>query len=378
MSDKGFMRLSDEELQWLEKRVGVFDLQGGCPVKCLVCGADSEPFSGKYMSLEDYLTLSESIEQAREEKGIELLVEEEGYRHKGHYSIAPFWASEPSSYRHLSEVVEDMHERHDRSTLVTTSGWKPGNNHMQRNMERIASQNHEGEELTNIFYSVKTVGALARKDWDIFLKRLFGDEDTVHIPRNIDVIRENLEDFFENSKYAAQLVANMATLDGSGVGYMIQYLEVTEGFSVILPEPYRRYEVLFSKECVKALFDWCRERSGATLKSQPEYRAFSGVGRAVTELGLKQHTVEADNYATISQGRDPEQHMVIPQDRYTVKIEHNGTLTIMMGNFGSLTTMPVPNEFFEARTAHYSRTGDIENWKLYRMLANLQGRNLLE
>ena len=64
---KGFTRLSDEELKFLDGKISIIDLQKGCPVQCIICGVDAPKPKGN-MPWKDLVDISDSILDVKDTK----------------------------------------------------------------------------------------------------------------------------------------------------------------------------------------------------------------------------------------------------------------------------------------------------------------------
>jgi len=165
---KGLLRLNDEQLHWLEGRINIIDVQRGCPVQCITCGVSAPKYSGS-MAWSDYMVLSNSILDVKEQKGIDIFVNEKIY---------PFWSSDPMYYhsidgtkeRTIYDIVVDLSSRHKKRTGLTTAGWKSDNDFMQRAIENIGNYGFTYANF-DFFYSVKTVSRRVMNEYDSFLKK---------------------------------------------------------------------------------------------------------------------------------------------------------------------------------------------------------------
>jgi len=97
-------------------------------------------------------------------------------------------------------------------------------------------------------------------------------------------------------------------------------------------------------------------------------RFFSGLGRTLN-IGNITIDNDLDEYNNdITSGNR------LCKSDYTAQIDSNGVLQIYYGNLCSLAKILVPKEHF---TILAQRESKVEDKKFYRMLANLQGKELL-
>ena len=85
-----------------------------------------------------------------------------------------------------------------------------------------------------------------------------------------------------------------------------------------------------------------------------------------------------DKAQTIEKGIDPDQYVPAGSQLVTAAIDADARLFLYQGSASNISSRPTPVRFFEARSEHYKRKGSAEESNTYVMLANLQGRNLLQ
>jgi len=359
------MSLSDEELSLLERSIQVIELQNGCPNQCIVCGHDAPPLR-RHLAIDDYLTLSESIEEVRETRGIELL--------KDSY-IYPFLGSDPVFYPWLPKVVSDINKRHFRDVILNTAGWTPKNTRVQRNMEEIVEVSSDHQ--VSMGFSIKAVSALAMQDWDKWLQRELGTLDNKIILKNTNELEEKLSDFFHTSRFAQHMVSNLNTLKDMPLYGSVQYTSSQKIHE--LPDKYLRFSPLFSFNCAYALSDWVIHNSDIDHLEMLEPRSFSGVGRAVSKLGFKPNSMTTKNIEIIKEELDTsvKDDVHNPIKRSAI-INSNGSIKLYLGEASAMESSLIPKEYFEARARHYAQKPMFrDKQRIYEMLSNLQGRNLL-
>lgn len=380
------LNLKREEMPLLEGKVGVFEVQEGCPEQCVICGANAGRYNGS-MDWDDYTEISDGIAEIRRKYEIELFNRKRGYVYIFDSSNPPkYHSKEGSEERTLYNVANELYTVHKIKPSITIAGWKPGDNYMQHAMGQIVDAKKGGIRQwvkrmrsekppkieCDLCYSVKTVGNLARADYLKFLESLLGSTGVETVTSHADKIKEHTLDFLSQSLYARQLTENMRTLKGSGAAFSIQYIHKPES----LPTEYRVFEYLFSREYVRDLFSYCEKESDTRFR--PSYRGFAGLGRAHTLLGLELDSRETEKELILKKGCDPDSES--PEDGFvdSVRIEHDGSISILLDDPSYISSTRIPKELFDARSEHYRRRGDSELSRKYAMLANLQGRNLLE
>jgi len=396
---KEILNLNDDELQFLNHRIGTIELQQGCPVRCITCGNNAEQYSLN-MPWGNYMKISDGILEIKAKKKIYLLQEEDKIKKRP--LIFLFGQSDPIYYRSfdgkkertLWDAIEVLLNNHKVSTHLTTAGWRPGDNHMQRAAENIAHSIKHGNEYIHFMYSIKTV---SQKTINEYLK----------IQSKHDTKEKALEDFIQNSNYSHNLIENMKTFKGVKIGYSEQYLNydwLNEDINpfkyvyysflssplcsvfninadIVLSEPYEDIKDLFSLDTIKSITKYCSKQASLDEikkkynKSKFHYRAFSGIGRA-TQLGLKDLDDIGINRLDVNPGKERKKQ-VIMQDEFSASIKADGTLRIFLGPENSLGKTLVPKPYFETR-AEYYKNKDVDKSKYFAMLANLQGKQLLD
>jgi len=361
------MALSEKELSLLEKSIEMIDLQEGCPNQCITCGVDAPQLRSK-MSFEDYMTLSDSIEQVLEVHGIELLGNK----------VYPFRASDPAYHPRIADVVQDLHDRHQQMVLLTTGGWTPGNNHMQDQMELL--NNRHKNDVVSMTYSVKTVGNLAMADWDRWVLEQLGTLEPEVVLENNSLLQERLEDFFNSSRHVKRTASNLTTIRDLTQTHDLQFINPEDHSSA----QFSPYSLLFSKTCVEAMYDWVVDHSDIGDASEKGFRNFRGIGRAISYLGMKPHLSVVGIQDYIEEGLDPSQPNQFGADYQELRfgthtaINYNGTIQIFTADPSMLSSRILPKEFFTARAAYASRQGNNEEWEYWKTMEGLQGKNLLE
>ncbi|MGV8086333.1 MAG: hypothetical protein ACP5N1_01755 [Candidatus Woesearchaeota archaeon] len=348
---KGFLRLNDDELYWLEDRVNTIDVQNGCPWQCISCGVDAPKHSGS-MAWSDYIALSDSILDVESKKGINLISYE---------CLCSFSKSDPMYYhsfdgkieKTIYDILKDIMLKHHANTYITTAGWKSGNNYMQRAAEKIVEMYGNGF-IPDMYYSVKTVSKQILKEYDLYLKN--------SPDKSVDDLS-----FIKNSRYVSNLINNIKTFNNLKIGnvnYIFNYFDNDD--IAQLNSDYVSYSSIFSKKFMQQVYKYINEKErlipGLALNS------FSGLGRALT---IGDICVDWDlnaNNSIIDSNTNVEDYV------YNVHINSKGTLEIYIGSTHSLSKVLVPKSYFN-NLAHLS--SGAREIKMYKMLENLQGKNLL-
>jgi hypothetical protein len=367
---KGFMKLSKEELKLLESKISVIDVQKGCPHQCLTCGVNAPKYKGS-MSWKDFKTISDSILEAKVIRNIDLCNND---RYDDIYGyMAPFWSSDPMFYRSMDgntertiyDIAMTFHTDHSKATLITTAGWNP-ESYIQKAAEKIVQAHQDPKFTVNLMYSVKTVNPAVMRDYDEYLKRSGA---------NIGL----LKDFIKDSSYVKRVTSNLMTLlpiltnpsynklNLSGLVYEPQYLDDKDILKDDFPDEYSKYMSLFSKY---ALYNICQDiRQKLGWRNNRE-RKFNGIGRAM-EIGIKKSYGVLENEEVLNNECKSRPN----QKFYYVMINGYGQLEIYYGVRNDLCKILVPKEHFQILS---DKT--VLPWKKkeYLLLANLQGRNLLE
>jgi len=348
---KGLLRLNDNELHWLEGRIGTIDVQKGCPVQCIICGYNAPKYSGS-MSWSDYMILSDSIFDVKEKKGIDILAKQ----------VLSFSSSEPIYYyskdgdieKTIYHVLTDIISRHKKETYITTSGWNYGDNHMQRAAEKIAEVYDLKNSKLFVYYSIKTVSKRVMNEYDYFLKR----------SENTSV---SDSEFIKESCYVSNLVHNAQTLAPLGsikAFYDFQFFDDKD--ILLLNSKYAKYASLFSEKFMTKLYNYFNEKK--ITNSYFNKRRFTGIGRALNTGDI---SIDYNSQKITEQLHSNSSRV----DRlYNVEIDGYGRLKLFYGENDSLSKMLVPKEYFAMRA---KQSDNSEDKQTYQMLANLQGKELL-
>jgi len=348
---KGLLRLNDEELYWLKGKLSTIDIQKGCPVQCIICGADAPMYSGS-MVWSDYMLLSDSILEVREKKGISLL---------GH-SFTPFWSSDPIYYhsfdgntkRTIYDIAKDITLRHKKGINITTAGWEYGNNYMQKAVEKIVEMFNSEEYNLSFCYSIKTTSKSVMHEYNLFLKK-----SKHNYIANID--------FIGKSHYVSNLIHNIGTLHSLEEFMGIYDFQAIGNKDIkLLNKEYILYSSLFSEKFMKNLHTYLTTKK--VIKSDMRCRNFSGIGKALDIGKISIDDSLRENTEIINLTSE------IPSNKYSVHISCLGNIQIYFGEDSSLSKLLVPYECFIAQA---KQSDDGEDKQTYQMLANLQGKELL-
>ena len=371
MMYQGFMKLSNEELRLLEGKIAQIDVQNGCPHQCTTCGTRAPKYKGS-MPWKDFKIISDSIMETKIIKGIDLLNNERDEKNFNH--LVPFWASDPIYYRSMDgkkertlyDVVMNFHNNLSKTTLITTAGWRPGDNYMQRAAEKIVEAHTDPTLRVKIGYSLKTVTPNVMRDYDEYLART-GNNPWL------------MKNFLTESKYLSHVLDNLRTLypiltdpsynklHKSTLSYGLQWIENTDLLSDSFPIEYDKYSMLFSEYFMDYLG---KEISGKFEQIGYCVQTFGGIGSAL-DMGLTKAECLQKTEAIINTNSK----RYVNTDLYHVMLNAEGRLNIYYGNRNSLEKIYVPKEHFQilSEKSHMPRMR-----KKYEMLANLQGRKLLD
>ena len=275
---KGLQKLNDEELIWLDGKIGVIDVQKGCPVQCITCGNNAPKYSGR-MSWSDYMNLSDSILDVKITKNIDLFYKE----------LIPFWSSDPIYYKSIDgavektifDVVKDLTFRHDKGVTFTTAGWKDGDNYMQKAIEKMVESYSNKKNKLCFTYSVKTVSRNVMSEYDLFLKNSSNNKVS-----NVEFILKShyVNNLIDNAKLLKPL-----DLFNNGI-YSFQSLN-TNDINNLNPE-YKKYSSLFSTQFMRLLTVHLLEQE--CINSTYSTRTFCGIGKHldVGQVSLDSHLEE--------------------------------------------------------------------------------------
>ncbi|MGV8086332.1 MAG: hypothetical protein ACP5N1_01750 [Candidatus Woesearchaeota archaeon] len=349
---KGFLRLNDEELNWLERKLCTIDVQTGCPWQCIICGVDAPKHSGS-MAWSDYIALSDSILDVKSKKNINL---------KSYEGIDSFWSSDPMYYhsfdggieRTAYDILNDLLQKHNDSIYITTAGWKSGNNYMQRAAEKIVDMNIKNNFNPLIYYGVKTVSKQILKEYDSFLEK----------SRSKKVSNS---DFIKESRYVSNFIDNARTLKNMEydyVTYMFYYIH--SGDVALLNKEYARYSPIFSREFMKQIYSCARSENLITTSFGSGI--FGGIGRALNIGRMSLNNDFKKNNSLVNSDK------YLRDTEYSVHVNGLGKIEIYYGYKNSLSKVLVPKEYFNNLVNIF---GKNEDKKKYQMLANLQGKELL-
>ncbi len=374
---KGLMKLNDAELTWLGGtlelggRISSIDVQKGCPWQCITCGIDA-PKKSKNMPWSDYMTISDSILDVHQKKDIDVLSDDR---------IDPFDGSDPIFYhsqdgeveKTIYHVLKDITDRHYRDAALTTTGWKPGNTYMQRAMEDIVNNYYKESPTIVVCYSFKASPLPLVTEYHNFLKENNGSK--IH--------REDLDiQFMKQSRHVKMMIQNLQTIapiaSNKKVGYDIQSLAQDDVEK--LGADYRKYSSLLSVRFIKYLENYVigqlSEDKSESWTQNPYHNAriggryFQGLGR-VLELGNISQSERLEENNSIIDSNSPHR---VKEDDYFAKIDYDGQLGIYYGPSHGLSRILVPKEHFQIMA---QRDGRKEKKEEYRMLAELQGKNIL-
>jgi hypothetical protein len=373
----GLLKLNDAELNWLGGtlqtggRIAAIDIQKGCPWQCVTCGIDS-PTKSKNMPWKDYKTISNSILKILATKNIDVLSDER---------IDPFDASDPVYYhsqdgkkeRTISDIVTDITNRHLRDITITTAGWRPGKNYMQKAMEEIVRDYDKKHSQIILCYSIKTVSKSIMKDYDTYISE---NKDT-------GLSRESLtKRFIKESRYAAMVLENLKTLapiaNNRVVGFDLQ--AVTQEDLNLLNGEYQNYKHLFSLKSLVDLKDYLRNKwkedpprdTNGKIYPTPAFggRYFSEIGGMLNIGNMPPSEKYTDNQSIITF----KSQKTINEEAYFAKIDCDGNINIYYGLRYNLTRILVPKEHFLILSQQWKNKEKKEE---YKMLAGLQGKNIL-
>jgi len=371
---KGFMRLNTDELRWLEGRIGTIEVQKGCPHQCIICAVDAPKYTGS-MPWKDFMTVSDSVVEAKIKKRVDLW--RFGRKYESEATIDAFWSSDPINYRAMDgdkertiyDVLMNFHRNHSKKSTLTTAGWRPSNNYMQRAANNIVDAHMIDDKFgVYITYSIKTCMPKVMKEYDSYAK----------YSRNKD---SQASEFFKNSKYVKNICDNLKTLlpidsmrDRRHVFPSFQYIENNHMTDALFEKSYGQYNSLFSFGFMQSLADILVFQGLVALEpdgvDKNSFRSFGGVGRALN-LGLPKD-INLNNYERrVSQNSSSE----TMKNQYSAIVNGHGQLQICYGEPQDVAQILVPKE-------HFQILADKAFWpwqkKEYKMLAVLQGKRLLD
>ncbi|MGV8086751.1 MAG: hypothetical protein ACP5N1_03915 [Candidatus Woesearchaeota archaeon] len=394
---KGLLKLNDDELNFINHKISMIDLQKGCPVQCIVCGNNAEKYSFN-MPWKNFMELSDSILEIKAKKKIYLLGNKNKIKKRPYIYL--FNSSDPVYYRSLDgnkertlwDAVKILVEDHKFSTHITTAGWRCGNNYMQRTMENIVNAKKHGNPYIKIMYTIKTVSEKTIKEY-LDLKQ--SDENN-----------NSLERFIYFSNYSRNLIDNMKTLKGIKVSYSNQFIDyswedklsnndltyvlqymyyaVLDSLridsNIKLIDKYQSIKELFTLDTIDKISNHCSKMAGFDdiqkefNKPLFHYRSFSGFGKAA-QIGLP--SVDIVDITKLTSSPDKDKKNSIKTEEFSVNINSEGILLINHGDNENLYKTIIPKKYFEVRSEYY-KNRDHEKSKHFSMLANLQGKRLFD
>ncbi len=381
---KGFMKLNDVQLEWLggssqtEGRLRTIEVQKGCPWQCVICGV-SAPKKSKNMPWSDYMNISDSILEVFATKKINILT-------KG--TIDAFDGSDPAYYhssdgkkeKTIYHVVSDLMKRHHKNVAVSTAGWTPGNNYMQRAIEDIVENYSTKETNIKLLYSIKMVSKFVRTEYDNFLEK-----NNIY---NLSKYDSNNK-FIKKSEYVSMVMDNLKTLapitktHAEEICFEVQVLN--DGHLQALNTKYQKYKELFSKKFMDQLEKHIIDEWNKTLPQDENtlfsynssYKAPYFIGRTFAAMGnvLKLGEIEKsiklqENYLAVNSKIKQN----IDENLYFTQVNCFGEIEIYYGKRGYLSRILVPKEHFMIMAEQEKNKTKKQE---YKMLIDLQGMNIL-
>ena len=357
--DKAFMKLTDEELKFLEHQIKIFDVQIGCPVQCITCGVCAPKYSGS-MSWNDLTTISDSIVETRIRRNINILAESGPF--------AAFYSSEPLFYHSKDgdkevsayDVINKFSKDFERRLVLTTSGWTPGNNYMQKAIEQLIADENETGKLVSFMYSLKTVSKNTIREYEKILKMYSGK----------DAHAKALEEFINDSAYSRNLQENIKTLSvlkKDSLRISLQYIDDEDMKDKTFSRRFGDYSELFSEKIVERLCNQSMsnlpiETAASIIGSR---RKFEGLGKA-KDIGIA--ASEENNFV---------EKLGYQAKKYSMIITGEGRLQVHYGEAGSYNSIVLSKEKFETLAEEGRRNGNKTAYNNYTIMAKLQGLNLL-
>jgi hypothetical protein len=327
------------------------------------------------MPWKDFMTVSDSVVEAKIKKRVDLW--RFGKKYESEATIDAFWSSDPINYRAMDgdkertiyDVLMNFHRNHSKKSTLTTAGWRPSNNYMQRAANNIVDAHMIDDKFgVYITYSIKTCMPKVMKEYDSYAK----------YSRNKD---SQASEFFKNSKYVKNICDNLKTLlpidsmrDRRHVFPSFQYIENNHMTDALFEKSYGQYNSLFSFGFMQSLADILVFQGLVALEpdgvDKNSFRSFGGVGRALN-LGLPKD-INLNNYERrVSQNSSSE----TMKNQYSAIVNGHGQLQICYGEPQDVAQILVPKE-------HFQILADKAFWpwqkKEYKMLAVLQGKRLLD
>lgn len=381
------LRLSDQELKWIQGRISSLDVQEGCPVQCITCGVDAKKYSFN-MPWNTLTELSDSILEIKTTKHIDLFnkANNADNKKKSKTIMCPFISSDPIYYRSfdrnkertISDVVNLLANKHQLDIYITTAGWRPGNNYMQKTAQKIARAKRRHNKNIKIFYSVKTVGEKTIKEY-------------ISIKKNSKNEKDAIQQFIETSTYVHNLTENMRLLKGVEACYSLQSIDIRDlehffynpihnllngKFRWHSNKQYKDIKELFSNKTIDKIFNYSAKKAGLDQvkyeykKHRIDYRTFYGVGRA-KNLNLR---TGYNPYKKKLQQKPGKRELL--DEEFFVDITARGILKIYAGKMTTLNRELVSKKYFKSRVDFY-KNRDAKKSAYYTMLLNLQGKKLV-
>ena len=377
MTNKGFMNLNDAALQWLggNEQIGgriiAIDVQKGCPWQCIGCGVCA-PKKTENMKWSDYMIISDSILEVLAKKRIDILTDD---RVDPFYtSDSPFYHSKDgNSEKTAYHIVNDLLTRHLKDVGLTTAGWTPGNNYMQRAMEDIVNNYSSNEARLLLSYSIKSATISVIKEYNKFLDQNPG------INAHNRLLNKKI---LEQSRYISRIINNLETLAP------LNHLDtIVFGLQCFDPEiikkldsKYDRYQYLFSENFMLQTQNYIiqhwknnppKDESGIPYKAPPfTKRSFEGIGNVLNMGDVTPSLRLLQNRDAI----DSNSKEKLDENDYFAQITCEGNIEIYYGIRHYLSSKKVSKEHF-IRLAQ-NETDPLKREE-YRMLSELHGTNVL-
>jgi hypothetical protein len=280
-----FLKLSEQELRYLEGRIESMDIVKGCRNSCIGCYVEHKN-STESVPYKDVKKIISDMKELKEKSGIDLMLENTRDGFTVYYGSDPIYYTSKDSKgneKTLFDVVKLFYKNHkDQTMAIMTSGWKPGYNPIQKGMEKFSGsypkerekvfvkedKSADKKEMIKISngYSIKPFGNLIRTDYTHFLNEIFGSifemenkdikeryglrafqlinfknkfkkdfeknkSDFNKYSKSFDIskwkwfIKSNLDTFFYNSIYIKNTIDNIKTEENIITGCVLYYTE---------------------------------------------------------------------------------------------------------------------------------------------------------
>ncbi len=437
-----FSKLSEKELRFLEGRIESMDIVKGCHNSCIGCYVEHKKTT-ESVPYKDIKKTFLDMKELKEKSGLDLMLKDL------QSGFAIYYGSDPVHYKSedtkgnektMFDIFKLFFKYHrDKALAIMTSGWKPGNNPIQKGMEKFSRSYPEKREKVFVKedkakdtkkmmkisygYSIKPFGRQIRKDYNKFLDNLFGsvfemdyneikekfgmkssqvmnfknrfkedfenhksDFHKYSKPFNVSrwkwFIKSNIDSFINNSTYIKNTIDNIKTeeniLTSCAVYYTGDY-RTRRNLGIFEALGVRKLKPelrKFEYLFSKEFMTKAKEKIESNLSQKIPFQYRPWFG--VEELNQKQHTVVEHMKSIEDSIKNNKEFDEIPFYYTYVNINGDSGINILYQKGAHLIgSVVIPKEYFKNRAEHYKNI-DVELSEKYQMLYNLQGKKLLK